>query len=505
VALAADADLLHADYAQKVDSFLDQWIDCELGSVHPGSIPVQTVLQMSKLHQEIKFLVADFCSCAMKDFKDLKYGEGSSIHLSATETVRITRAFYRLELFCVLYRDRCLLGEIEDMEKGQYDVTKILAYRLFATWNAWENEEIACVRDYIYARLAEVFSYIQTEASVSPFKVILYEPWEPAPKYLPHGAVAMCDSLEPRWYRDDLECGVDLSPEGYLDEFQAMFLCQGIDCPSRLFSAVNPQQQVYIFLSKRDESAFSFDADSCFTRKLENTPYCMEMISRAREAFFHDDEEIFEGDDDAAGPNFAWAWAGGQKFQTYYASADRTHLRRWGYVMWDHQRLVESSACQNLTEPPDRFSRCESSIIERHNQICRRRLKEANGKDENIVHQSTTEEKSQDPAAEDDSENTGSERKSVVGEDFELQDEVNEYQDEDQWVAVSSTATSSGYSFENMSPLRLDFLDLSQAARNHIDEGEEGSQHVLAMSEMSFEGAVHAASETQESSIPSPE
>ena len=46
---------------------------------------------------------------------------------------------------------------------------------------------------------------------------------------------------------------------------------------------------------------------------------------------------VCDGDD---GPEAAWRWAyGGHGRASWFKSSTFTHLRRWGFVMWDYNRL----------------------------------------------------------------------------------------------------------------------------------------------------------------------
>ena len=47
----------------------------------------------------------------------------------------------------------------------------------------------------------------------------------------------------------------------------------------------------------------------------------------------------FCSDDDRDGPNAAWVWSTENKVELEYYQSDKGGLRKWGYVMWDKDRL----------------------------------------------------------------------------------------------------------------------------------------------------------------------
>lgn len=215
VSKAAQADLSHADYPRKLTVFFNELACCEPSSIEPRTVSLKTTTDISTLHRKVTFLVKDLCSWAMEDSLPLGHSKSSRSSLSENETRRIAQAFYRLELFCILFR-HSYLGTVGDAAEQRYEAVRAQAYTLFGYWNAWGNEEIACVRDYIQARLAVVFACIEQAASVKPFNIILYDPWDEVPEVFPSGTVYLASDLIPDWFREDSNCGADLSPQGRL-------------------------------------------------------------------------------------------------------------------------------------------------------------------------------------------------------------------------------------------------------------------------------------------------
>ena len=103
-------------------------------------------LAISDLSKKIRFFVAAFTSYAL-----YKLGATASIssHLmrvSADERRRIESAFYRFELYCNLFREQPC-GDNRLSLDEQRDI-------FFARYTPWENEQLACVHDYLFRRLS---------------------------------------------------------------------------------------------------------------------------------------------------------------------------------------------------------------------------------------------------------------------------------------------------------------------------------------------------------------
>lgn len=54
----------------------------------------------------------------------------------------------------------------------------------------------------------------------------------------------------------------------------------------------------------------------------------------------------FHGDSYKDGPNAAWLWSTGGEAEVCYFQPNKEGLRKWGYVMWDKERLDRWSILQ---------------------------------------------------------------------------------------------------------------------------------------------------------------
>ncbi|KAF7513070.1 hypothetical protein GJ744_011336 [Endocarpon pusillum] len=493
VSQASQTNLFQKDYSQQVTSFLNKWLDYEAGSLLPNNVPSNTIVEMSTLYRKITFLVQDFCAWTTEGYAPMHCSQTLRFSLSQNEVLRIARAFYRLELFCILFRHR-RIGGLDSEAHEQNDSIRRHAYRLFGFWNAWENEEIACIRDYIFTRLAVVFARIRQAASIRPFKVILYEPGDEIPDEFPSGTVYVDSDRVPDWYREHSACGADLSPEGSnYTRFREMFVMQGLDYLSRLLSSKNPQEQADMFISKWADFTHNPDGWGFLSGELETTPVRLSYESETREAFFHGDEEIFETDEGAEGPNFAWCWAGKQKFQAYYASADRAHLRRWGYVMWDLQRLMGSHAWQNAPNPQDPFGRCEQTIIDAHGQTCWRRSTRTDHNDKGCEISSTVEEAQLSTTTEVDCACVGSNDESSIDENQTQQIEVRVAAPEEDLAKVTTAGSDSGYSSVTTSILPAQDIERLHVPLDNLTKADSEPHLAQAVMSTPLDEAICAA------------
>ena len=101
---------------------------------------------ISSLHDTIECLSQDFACSALATNIVTGLDESSPAPLSAAESNRIKRTFYRYELFCSVFRKR---GDHE----MKLNASSTLQQRFFTIHEPWENEQLRCVYDYLFDRL----------------------------------------------------------------------------------------------------------------------------------------------------------------------------------------------------------------------------------------------------------------------------------------------------------------------------------------------------------------
>ena len=95
-----------------------------------------------RLYHLIHQLAIDFASQSL-----IAYGEVDSP--TKEELNRFERAFYRYQLYCNLYGD--LMNPILSVQDQSSEFLHMFSY--------WENEQLACVRDYLFRLIAPCKSY----------------------------------------------------------------------------------------------------------------------------------------------------------------------------------------------------------------------------------------------------------------------------------------------------------------------------------------------------------
>lgn len=201
----------YTNYRGNLQSFLEAWSDLEYMASLQSTVPLQHYLEIANFQPLLSALVKGFCDYAFSDPTMSSNMPTEVTQTTLSETKRLTRAFFRLQLYLYLYQEPTW---VEGGGEGKTFELQRQSYKIFSHWKAWENEEIACVRDYIYFKLAEVFENIRREAAISPIDTVILMPWEEEPEFVEANQVIFYDHLLPSWVDATSPCGADLSPEG---------------------------------------------------------------------------------------------------------------------------------------------------------------------------------------------------------------------------------------------------------------------------------------------------
>ena len=79
------------------------------------------------------------------------------------------------------------------------------------------------------------------------------------------------------------------------------------------------------------------DIHMFLTRALGEQPYDYVYVTDAYDDWI--DKSPLRFVDDGGGPNAAWTWSTGDIVELFSFQDQKTDLRKWGYVMWDKERL----------------------------------------------------------------------------------------------------------------------------------------------------------------------
>ena len=189
------------DHVPQLKVFIEQYkvastsLDVALMQLEPS-----TKETLSECHLSVHDVTKDFYDCALSTHPVTGCRLNRRISLSPNEVRRIHRAFYRYELFTVLFREPDFYLEEQterhrDRDPGRIRLalerdsirsldTKDKSFLFFALFKAWEAEEIACMRDYITHRYDELYKECKSESQEMMEKKRRYgaAPWGNPPR-----------------------------------------------------------------------------------------------------------------------------------------------------------------------------------------------------------------------------------------------------------------------------------------------------------------------------------
>ncbi|KAF4628264.1 hypothetical protein G7Y89_g9887 [Cudoniella acicularis] len=267
-------------------------VNYEVGSkfptddVNPCDLP--TLIEMARFHWKVLHIMSNFCKHSLL-FHPLHKNVGACYQeLSPSESRRIYRALYRLEIFCSLFE---FGGNDRGYETSDYDGDEVQDIFL-GKFGVWEIEEIACLRDYFYR-----YYYSTLETHIRQRR----------------------EFADTRSYTETAESCVSLGLERMYElmtstrSLKARLLDEMIDDASNIY----PQ----------------------LTRALQNYGNRLPRGNDDLDAHTNKNGMNFLGENE--GPNVAWVWSVNNTFDMRYYHDKAAHLRFWGYVMWDLNRLEE--------------------------------------------------------------------------------------------------------------------------------------------------------------------
>ena len=202
-----------SNFLQRITDFIAEWFESDPESIKVKDLPVADLMKISCLHRHVNSLVKDFCVYALSGPLSPSESPKDSPSISALEFNRIARAFYRFELYCNLYKDHPV-GDHGASQNDRNTYMRLSSYKLFDSWNAWEVEGVACVRDYFCARLTDAFANIQKAACDAPLQVHIRPCYELLLDELPENHIKFCDGLVPDWYDETAPSGATFLHQG---------------------------------------------------------------------------------------------------------------------------------------------------------------------------------------------------------------------------------------------------------------------------------------------------
>ncbi|MCJ1391400.1 hypothetical protein MMC18_004264 [Xylographa bjoerkii] len=274
-------------------------------------LPIQWSLPdavaIDNLYVQIPFFVDGFASHRLS-IKSPPH----SMPMSPTERRRIERTLYRFELYCNLFRE-CKYGDDHFSPAEQRD-------SFFARYTPWENEQLACVRDYLIERLST-----GAEIPIAPPSGSIKVSWVMLTK-LAFNDVAEHDIDWGEWeipYVDDYDAPDNFHKEGYLS--------LGLSFLHRLVTAETYEQR-YALISPALRSNDHFLFEGLQTQGEDDGQPISEYGNDVGQV---DVDALLPGSEDL-GPVRAWQWAhADSSLERCYFRDDQQFLRQSRYVMWD--------------------------------------------------------------------------------------------------------------------------------------------------------------------------
>ncbi len=191
------------DYVPQLKVFIEHYKTAG-DSLHVAlkSLEPRTRETVWDFHLSVMDITEDFCDYALSTHPVTGNGLNNYTSLSPNEVRRIHRAFYRYELFTILFRvpasyreeqikrrrdrhpDRVRLALQRDSIRSLDSQDR--SFLFLALFKTWEVEEIACVRDYIVHRYNELYKECELELK-EMLRVLICDgaaPWNDSPELL---------------------------------------------------------------------------------------------------------------------------------------------------------------------------------------------------------------------------------------------------------------------------------------------------------------------------------
>lgn len=122
-----------------------EYVNCRLFGEIPREITPGNLNELSRQHILVEWFTNDLCTSVRSLRLRDTHVDIYPFVLCLDERIRIQRAFYRFQLYCNLVPKNNLEGGLGPEEAR---------YEFFDCFPSWENEEIACVHDYLYDKMS---------------------------------------------------------------------------------------------------------------------------------------------------------------------------------------------------------------------------------------------------------------------------------------------------------------------------------------------------------------
>ncbi|KAI1377752.1 hypothetical protein F4677DRAFT_415410 [Hypoxylon crocopeplum] len=218
---------------------------------------------------------------------------------SCEEIHRFERALYRFQLYCNV------VGDVfpEDLDK--------LRDMFFVHFAAWENEQLACIHEYLMRVVAKPFNYLVDHDITWGYLGVLY----------------ICH---------------------HSSEYGQFIISRGLEMAYRL-STASTYQQWHALLSKGEERGCEPYTTGCFLyRGFEVGPNISIMTYDSLSNLNEEDRRFVAGspfyDDPDRGPVSMWEWVYRDQLLGFLVADDRMIRHwQWAYPFWNLSRLQSAA------------------------------------------------------------------------------------------------------------------------------------------------------------------
>jgi len=337
-------------------------------------LPLATSVSLCQLHRSVEYFVNDYTrrtTAALKQYcqstglthrsEITQTPEGQHVPLSSIEEGRLHRAFYRLELYGRLfYRKPFTEKKLSALEQ---------AHIFLAEFPPWEVEELACIRDYILLRLADVFDQVEEDFVKSILAEGHNNDDENDTKSAPPADIDDDDNDNNDDDNDDDEHAINknedededededegededglIGPDrfdgkdyffskhskvSYHDAYMEYMLSLGLPFLRHIFEASGEERTRSIIANGQHGGDF-------LSKALKAPP--KQTVALEEEETAEDNGLVLQfQEDNLTERNEAWLWSKDFRPSVLWNELGAEGLREWGYVFWDSSRLRAS-------------------------------------------------------------------------------------------------------------------------------------------------------------------
>ena len=293
---------------------------------------LSAALPLSKLQLSVEYFATGFIAETLNKSSALDYIDNAPPPwpVSRAERNRIHRAFYRFEIYCNLFREFKLF---RNDDQGQV---------FFSRFSYWENEQLACVHDYLFRAVCPGASARDEMCDLQLTMAAFNEATE-------HDDCAQLEleSIDVVGYGDDHN-----SP--YIEHILSL----GLESLQQIVTAQSPKTRYSLLGGKTFPCPiFNFLAEGLESSNERTNRRCLGDYTQAQNEEIARFRPPFVAEPDT-GPADAWRWAHeNHTSEGFVYSSYHKALRARGYCLWDLARLVAWPAFhQEWQQPPEPLS-----------------------------------------------------------------------------------------------------------------------------------------------------